>query len=383
MKYSLLAIGIAMALLSGCSTDNSGSSISFVSAAIESLPAVASGAGRRSVLTDPTNADDYDSLRQFFKRQCFMPGSDDFCTPGTITTGDDNDPLKFTTDTLLGFIYHAEMYAGSQQTSCDGSAGTITVDLFAAHTPPDRAATKFLLNYYDLLTCVSQPSWATEGTVYSAYSTDPAGAYQATLTTRHRVPYEGDDDPGQNDFFQVYVSNEGTQPKLLAFNFATACSMAARVILLANLIDHKFVVKYIKPQYDSGSGLAGTTQVVTAIGVGGLNRTTGVPHTGYYFAKFTNSRSRTPTTDEKCFDNAASNAIVDTSVCTTAGLPTSSETWTRTAITTYLDISESDQTRLDAWLAGLETYDVLEAPDDVPVAIGERDTNFPKTITVQ
>ena len=302
-----------------------------------------------------------------------MPDSDNFCPAGTDTSGGDSNPRKFTIMTLLGLIYHAEMYSESIYGSCGGTAGTISADSFVAHTSggdPD----KYILDYNSLLGCVEQDTYSTEGTSYRAYSFDGTADekdYQATLTSRYRVPYAGDATPGQTDVFQVYVSLDETTPTFLAFNFAGSNTMTSRAVLLVNLVTHKFAAKYFSPNEYQNTA-------VTAIGVGGIDRVTGIPNAGYFFTRFLDNNGAE---DSACVDNSDGSIQSDNSNCTAGSVPTS---WTAsTDVQTYLDMTATEVTNLASFLAKFESEALLTAADSPADATDDPELDFPETIVVQ
>lgn len=349
---------------------NNSDRIAFTVGAIESLPQVA--ATRNRLQTGRTNISSYNTLKEFFEQECFMPDSDNFCPDGIDTSGGDSNPYKFTPMTLLGLIYHAEMYSGGMKTSCGGTPATINASSFVAHTPLNSDPDKFLFNYYSLLGCIQPSSGNSEnGVSYSAYSMDSAGAYQATLTTRYRAPYQGVAVPGQTDIFQVYVAMSGSTPTLLAFNFAGANTMYSRAVLLVNLLEHKFAVKYFAP--------GGTTKALSAVGVGGVDRSTGVPHDGYYYVRFTDNVGAEQT---GCVSNRTGDFEGSTLLCSTNSVPVA---WaTGAAIQTYLGIADTDAGHLTAWLnetdGKLRNETLLNASDSPANATTDADSYFPETI---
>lgn len=390
MRNTLKALYITLAVpgmfISGClsNSGNGGSSAdsntsSFSRAAVQALPQTQSSsqaslasASELAGLSSGISINTYSKLASFFEQECFMPGGDNFCPAGVDTSGGDTNPRKFTSYTLLGMIYHAEMYSGGQHTSCDqGAAATIDASSFQALTSSGSDADKFILDYHSLLSCLYEdPSSDDVSKQYTAYSYDTNKSYQATLTTRNRVAYNGVTDPGQNDVFQVYVSKTDDIPSFLALNYAGADTVFSRTILLANLTNNKFVVKH--------SSFNGTDfDTVVAVGVGGVDRTTGIANAGYYMVKFTDSGSEL----EKCVNNANGMIETDMSSCTAATIPTSTS-WTSETVQTYLDMSETQKTHLAAWFTKLADATALGAADTPTNASlgGDPDLYFPRTV---
>ena len=359
------------------SSSSSSSMLGFSGLAVDSLPQVTNNslslmAPSGEITTG--NITSYNSLSNFFEQECFMPGSDNFCPTGTDTSGGDTNPRKFTIMTLLGLIYHADMYSGTLRSTCAGTSGTFNASSYAANTgggDPD----KFILDYNSLLGCVQQDT-SGDGTVYHAYSVAADGSYQATLTNRYRVPYNGSADPGQTDIFQVYVTLSSGTPTFLAFNFAGANTMYSRAILMVNLSNHKFAVKY----YSHGA----TPQAVTAIGIGGIDRTTGTPNAGYFYTKFLEDNGTT--TSWGCVNNADGAIQTNDTNCDTGSVPDSGATWASSNdVKTYLAMSATEATNLAAFLSLFADDSLLtstNSPTNATVG-GDPELNFPKTITAQ
>ncbi|MCP4135353.1 MAG: hypothetical protein GY754_30570 [bacterium] len=374
MKFFIVLICSAAFFLTACGEDEgSGSSMfGLGAAAVESLPQLRQSGGKaygsKATITSGTIAD-YNTLSTFFKLECIMPGMDDFCPSGVdATTGGDSNPYKLTSYTLIGSIYHADMYSGGLKTSCDDTSTTITSGSFVAASSGGDPA-KFLLDYYSLLTCTGQDTSEDlgSGTKYQAYSFG-GGTYQATLTTRYRNPYNGVSSPGQNDVFQVYVGVSSDEPVFLAYNYAGADSMYQRTVLLVNLETHRFAVKH----YEPGSPVKN----LVAIGVGGVNRTTGELNAGYYFAKFTDNSG---TEDDGCIDNATGSFQSDDTPCTGASVPV---TWSSSdTVATYLSMTDDDKTRLAAFLAKFTDQSFFASTDSPENSTTDPEQNFPQSIT--
>lgn len=381
-KINILFVLLIMPcmIISGCTSDSgvgNGDPTSFAQAAIQSLPQTHSQQGGVASafiasVSSGVNITEYSKLDSFFEQECFMPDGDNYCPAGVDTSGGDTNPRKFTSYTLLGMIYHAEMYSGGQHTSCDqGSAATIDATSLVPLTLPSSDVDKFLLDYYSLLGCLYEdPSSDATSKQYTAYSSDANGEYQATLTTRNRVPYNGITDPGQNDIFQVYVSKTDGLPKFLALNYAGADTVFSRTILLVNLTDNKFVVKHSS---FNGSGY----DTVVSAGVGGVDRATGVANTGYYMVKFTDGGSEL----EKCVNNTTGMIDIDMTNCTDASIPASG-TWSSNAVQTYLGMTDTQATHLAAWLTKLADATAMGAADTPTNADlgGDPDLFFPRLI---
>lgn len=362
---ALLAIMLLCVAVSfvGCGSNEvsssgaTGSSIQFASSAIKALPQYSSSSYLRSrfgmlAAAPVANAD----LIGFFKQECQYE-SDNYC-PSNVTASSSN---KFTMQTLLGAIYHAQMYAGALNTSCgEGTAATINATSLTANTGAGTPG-KFVSDYYSLLNCYKTNTDSNGGITHSAYSADSDGSFIANLTARYNYM-------SQTDIFQVYTSlDDNKAPQFLAFNFAAATPLSSRVVLLVNLVDHKFAVKM-----STGTGYRN----IVAIGVGGVN-TTGVPNAGYYYVRTKNAAAEIG--DAKLCVNNADNTYDNTGALTNCEIKDSTANWTSaTAVANYLGMTDNDKTRAAAMLSYFADDSFLVA-QDVPTA-NDADTNFPANI---
>ncbi len=379
-KILIYLFGVFFLFLSlNCSDDNSSKKINeengmfgLGSGAVESLPQVDPGSGvKKSALkanVTTGNISSYNTLATFYKLECFMPDGDNFCPAGTDTSGGMSSPYKLTSYTLIGSIYHADMYSGGMKTQCYGTAASINSGSFTAAQSggtPDM----FLLDYYGLLTCVedlSGNSYTGTGTSHQAYSVDPGQTYQATLTTRYRNPFEGVSIPGQNDVFQVYVGVNNGTPVFLAYNYAGADTMLQRTVLLVDLTNHKFAVKH----YQS------STNFLVAVGAGGIDLQTGTFNPGYYYTRFTNDFGNE---DDGCVDNATGNFEADNTACDAASVP---RNWvTSDSVADYLGMNTEQRTHLAAFLSKFTDDAPLTAIDSPSSSATDPELNFPYAIT--
>lgn len=359
-------IGLSgVATLSGCAQSESGkgTKLGITRGALETLPQVP---GEEAAASAESIAA-YPALASFFEQECFMPGGDDFCPTGTDVSGGTSNPRKFTPMTLLGLIYHAELYSGGLETSCGHDVVYVDEDSFVAHASAGARPARFLLDDFEVLGCLER-GVNQDARVTRLASVDPDGRFQATLTTRYRVPFEGVAEPGQTDVFQVDVSYAGGVPVFLAFNFAGANTMFSRAVLLANLVDHRFVVKY------RAAGEPGATLV--SAGVGGVDRTTGAPHPGFYFVAFSDASGLLT----RCVDNGDGHVQRDLTACTANGVPTD---WKdASAVREYLGLTPSVGARVQAWLDVLASDAVLpeEASPANAAPGGDPDLYFPERV---
>lgn len=327
-------------------------------AAVQTSPRVWTATG---ALDSGTTIAEHSLLATFFKQECHEFPNADFCPAGIdASAGGGLNEWKFSANTLLGLIYHAEMYSNGLHVECLGEPGAIDGEAFESATEggdPDR----FIVDYYPLLECRETQTYA-GSTAYQAYSVDPG--YQATLTTRYKAPsgFPGID---FTDVFQVYLTVDAdAKSTFLAFNWVGISSLSARAIVLANLVTHRFAVRY----QVSGDPFQ---QVLVAIGTGGVDRATGQPRPGTYHARFTDNQGDEATA---CVDNVGQRLQSDDAPCTGAGIPVS---WDAPApVADFLGMTEAERTRLASFLAFFATPDPL-SDLQVPQGPGDADLYFP------
>jgi hypothetical protein len=323
---------------------------------------------------------DYGFVAQLFKMECRRPPSEgvDYCpalTPARPQVG--FDPYQFTMQTLIGFIYHAQMYTGQLVTDCSGpglTPKTVTAGSYAAHSTGGGAdPTRFIVDQLAAYTCrsgnVSDPTKETR--MISAVAD---GSYQATLHTRYGYVANG---PPQTDFFQVDVVMNAGSPEFLALNFASGAPWRSRIVLLANLVNHKFAVKvYVPAQPDTQSQMTAPERYATAVGVGGWDLASGTPNPGYYYIDFKDD----PGVFQRCVDNATGEFQPDFTACTSAGVPVPPGGWASSdAIKTYLSVPAAHEARLAPFLAMFSAAATL-GPTQAWQAAGDEDLYWPATL---
>jgi hypothetical protein len=339
--------------------------------AMRSLPVVnaagtvtkAALASRRVATVQGMTIADYGDLALLFKLECQSLPYANYCPPTVTPTTAIDDPTRFEMGSLIGMVFHAQMYAGEHVTACsgDGYSGiTVGRDSYVAGNATSSLAnpTRFVLDEYARYTCRSRDlsDDATQTRVVSA--TD---AYQATLHTRYR--YDADTVLDQTDLFQIDVSLDGGTPTLLAFNFAAATPHASRIVLLTNLLDHRFALKYYTPVQGGGSA-----RWVTAIGIGGFDLTTGVANVGHYVASLGQPGLRL------CVDNVGGIIESDISPCLAAAVPAA---WvTRAAVEDFLGLDATTINRISTYLDYFEDDSPL-AGTDAWAAPGDEDLYWP------
>ncbi|MFH1263617.1 MAG: hypothetical protein V1495_09290 [Pseudomonadota bacterium] len=377
---AFLGMVFALSCGGGDGSGGNGPSIEFTKGAMGSLPSVYSSTAptmslQSHALTGTITA--YSSLVSLFKQECQLGSTENYCPP-TLHPDFESlmDPTRFEMGSLIGMVYHAQMYTGILDETCEGTGHTpmtVTAASYkAASTDASADPTRFILDNYSLYTCrdtnLDNPSAQTR-----MISTAADGSYQAALTTRYK--YNTGTGGDQTDFFQVYVSidSAGT-PTFLAFNFASAEPHASRVILLTNLTNHKFALKYYVPSQTDNNG-GGTSPVFYAVatGIGGYDYKTGTWYPGHYYV---NSLDDFHAAIALCVDNEAKTFDTDLAACDTAGVPSS---WTASdtdKIKTYLEISATDAGRIGPFLEKFATSDQLSDADDSTSA----DLYFPASL---
>jgi hypothetical protein len=354
----LLAVASSASIVvlggTGCGNRQSGESIEFTRAAMKSVPSMSATGTTAQALTFSASPGtlsaalalatgtiaDYPDLVNLFRKECQHLPNDNYCPPTVHPTTDLMDPTRFEMGSLIGIIYHAQMYGGSLYTKCSGdglSPTTVSAGSYAAADATNALAdpTRFVLDQFSLYTCRSSnvSDSNAETRVVSAVGD---GSYQAALHTRFNYL-----SPGQTDFFQVYVSMQAGSPEVLAFNFSAATPHASRIVLLTNLTNHRFALKYYVPL----QGAMGAALYVVATGVGGYDLSTGNDNPGYYVVSFSMWSGRTTL----CVNNVGAVVQPDTTSCTASSVPTA---WTSSdAIASYLGIPASDTGRIAAFLA--------------------------------
>lgn len=357
MRHALL---LAVPLLAACS-----SPITFTARAVESLPQVAV---ENDGLTSGRSITTELQLRNLFRQECFSPGEADFCPAGTDTSGGQGSPFKFTSSSLLGLIFHAELYSGGLRSACTGRKVTLSPANLKTTTAGGDGM-RFVLDTLALYSC-AELSEEPDKPRHRAYSVAPD--YQATLTLDDHVEQGGG--PLRTAVWQVYTGLDDRQtPTFLAFNYAAVSSLLQRTVLLVNLQTHRFAIKYLTPPPPGETKY----RFVTAIGVGGVDRGTGAGHPGYYFAHYSDDTTQTSPDESACVDNATQLIELDDTECRNAGVPV---TWTSAdAVATWLGLSSAEQARLAPYLAKFADPARL-ALADAPSAAADADTLFPARI---
>jgi hypothetical protein len=318
----------------------------------------------------------YFLVAQLFQMQCRHPSLDaDYCPPGTPPPPVGVfDPYQFTMQSLIGFIYHAQMYT-LLVGDCSGedyTPKTVTAASYAAaSSDPGAEPTRFVLDQLSSYTCraTNVSNGAAETRMISAVAD---GSSQTTLHTRYR--YDSGDGRPQTDLFQIDVAMSGDAPAFLALNFASGGPWRSRVVLLANLATHRFALKFYVPEQPAGAMTAPAHHVVAA-GVGGYDLATGVPNPGHYFIDFLDEPVYGP--QVACVNNAGGEFEADLSSCTAEAVPTG---WASgDAVRAYLEVPAAHAVRLAPFLAVFETAAPL-GPADAWQSPGDEDLYWPASL---
>ncbi len=371
----LLAAAVA---ISGCKGGGR-TTIEFTPGAMKSVPSVSSTPGALTAASPAAGAATvagYFSIAQLFQMQCRHRDSGaDYCPPGTPSPPAGTfDPYQFTMQSLIGFIYHAQMYT-LLVTDCSGSDYSPKTVTAASYSEASSAAgadpTRFILDEFSSYACRASnvSNAAAETRMISAV---PDGSYQTTLHTRYQ--YDAGNGP-QTDFFQVDVAMNAGKPEFLALNFASGAPWRSRIVLLTNLVTHRFALKYYVPSQPSNLPTPAPERYAVAIGVGGYDLATGTPNPGHYTIDFLDEPVYGPL--QACVDNVGGVFQADASSCVADGVPMG---WTTSAdIATYLAVPDAHAARLAPFLAKFGTPATLTAADAWQ-APGDEDLYWPASL---
>jgi hypothetical protein len=395
LSFFVCALSASTAAMISCGKKKSESSntpsgasltLAFASATANSVPQIAPITSSLVGLTT-NDINSNTTLKNYFKQECYMPNDagtsyEGFCPAdvkakldaaiGNAGIGNNTslfNQYKLTSTSLIGQIYHAQMYANVGALSND-CATTSASSLATANSPAFENSSisggtpnKFVISYptgSKLFSCVKQNTWD-GNTTYSAYGFEN-NALNA-LTARYGLPYSGTADQ-QTDIIQVYLAFDSTTlsattptPTFLAYNAAAASG--SRAVALVNLANHKFAAKY----------RWGYTQII-AVGTAGVDATTGTRVAGYYIAKVVNS----PTSTENktfCVNNSDNTytEITDSTACGSNTVP-ALDSLNASTLMTFLEANSTDTaalTNFSAFFASFTTSNIFsnsEMPSD-------------------
>lgn len=331
----LLTGMVAMSfILAGCAAsdddDGGGSSnagFNMAGNASEALPAISSSSNSPALQAVGDDVTDTE-ISNFFKLECHMPGSDDNC-PAGITADDDT---KYSVTTLIGVIYHAEMYMENviDYEMEDCSTTGVTSSSFVTDDATGDTST-YLIDYYDLLDCVGSSSYEGNTQYFTARTSTDSG-YVILVTRKHDTSTSGWD---QSDIYQAYVSTDSDgEARFLAFNTTnindtSSTDSTFRTVLLVNLSTRRFLVKH------HGTG----SNYVIAAGQGGITDS-GEYQSGYYFAKSSGTPSGI------CVDNATQTEAAS------SNCSDEQASWSGASdVASYLDLTATEQTEIENFIS--------------------------------
>ncbi|HET6412744.1 MAG TPA: hypothetical protein VFG53_11840 [Anaeromyxobacter sp.] len=357
-----LRLAVACLALIGCGGGGggggqSGPSIAFTQGALKSVPLLRPPAPAPALMQanaaplTPTSIDTDVFTAQLFKMECREAAGNqgvNYCPAGTppqsqygTTLG--SDPYAFDMQALMGFIYAAQRETWLVA-SCSGTGltpKTVTAGAYFAHSAgPGADPTRFIFDEYATYACrSSQVSDPTAETVVVSAAAD--GSYQTTLHTRYKYVAGGET---QTDFTQVDVSMNSSTPEFLALNFASAEPLASRLVLLVNLTNHRFAMKYYTPQQPGNiPSQPAPERYAVAAGTAGYDLTSGDPNVGQYYLHFQDD----PGEFAECVDNVTGTFETDFTACD-AGLDHSA--WSASAMQGFLGVPASAIDRLGPFL---------------------------------
>lgn len=283
-------------------------------------------------------------IESFFKLECHNDnGSLNFCPSGVDSTSLNT---KFSTTTLIGLLQHADMYLSNIYTvenivdpetgesvetptykTCEkGSPSYTLTNHTPVYTPTD--ANTFVLDFGSLFDCVGDFVFVSN-TSYALYSKAEDNLHFAGLTSRKQdTGSVNGTNYTMSDIFQSYVRRSETgSPVILGFNLASYSDWSAtggdssgeRAILITNISNHRFIVKFIMglpedPQYTDGYAY------IVAIGTAGYDPSNSSWVSGYYLVE---TKFHDDGAAMTCVQNGATPAMVQG--------PTSIATWTAPA----------------------------------------------------
>ena len=351
---------VVIAVAGGCGGGGSGSpsGLAFTKGALKSLPLVRppapTSSARQEVarsLSTPTSIDTDGFTAQLFKMECREAAGNqgvDYCPAGTPPQTDygtalGSDPYAFDMQSLMGFIYAAQRETWLV-TSCSASGltpKTVTASSYFAHASTGADPTRFLFDQYATYACrSSQVADPSAETVMVSAAAD--GSYQTALHTRYKYAAGGET---QTDVTQVDVSMSSGSPEFVALNFASAEPLSSRLVLLVNLTNHRFAMKYYTPQQPGNipDQPAPERFAVTA-GIGGYDLTSGNPNVGEYYIHFLDD----PGEFFECVNNVGGAFEPDFTSCD-ADLDHTA--WTPGAVESFLDVPAATVDRIGPYLA--------------------------------
>ncbi|MBF0351171.1 MAG: hypothetical protein HQM11_09060 [SAR324 cluster bacterium] len=320
-------------------------------------------------------------IESFFKAECHNDGNGlDFCPPGTDTGME----TKFSTTTLIGAIYHADLYLGNiygTTISTDSSGGYKSCASgngkeLTNHTPiitPENA-TRFLIDFGSLFDCAGSET-SDNNTTYFLYSKAKDNQTFASLVTR-KEQYAESFGATFSDINQSYLKNGDAV--ILAFNLADNWDYGRpdnasnrRTVVITNVTTHKFIVKRISTVENTISNDQGNHLV--ALGKAGYDSQNNTWIEGFYMVKADYQGTNQATV---CVQNGLNPAIVSDDNCAEiSGFFV--DGWTIAQVYSWLEIPETDRTNISGFNAFFENSAFLNN-DHIPLNTSDY---FPDSIT--
>ncbi|MBF0238429.1 MAG: hypothetical protein HQM12_12040 [SAR324 cluster bacterium] len=331
-------------------------------------------------------------IESYFKLECQMDDVN-FCPEGVAA--DENS--KFTLLTLVGNIYHAEMYinniypepgaevevddAGNPilpHESCGKLNGKV-LSGDASVVPVDGS--KFIVDMSALYDCAgSEPEF--DGTRYVLYSKAEDEKTYAVLWSSKNV-HNTNFETHHSQITQAYVHKGDST--VLAFNLVgrwkgvnyTGTSSGNRSVGIVNSTTNKFIVKYIWPAEDASD----KNKKLVALGTGGYDPETGVWADGYYMIKAYSEGWTTDSAGEDlvCIRNGITPTVVDSSNCAEISGFFSTTGWTLGEVHQWLGTTSEDQTNLAGFNGFFDDSSFL-TNDEAPLNTTD---SFPDSITAE
>ncbi len=313
-----------------------------------------------------TNFAEY-SVKQYFAYECRM-GDVSYC-PENLELKDKFDH-KFTTTTLIGQIYHAEMYAQGIPMIIEKSTPTEEKKVtFVAETTaekvPDTTGNPYQYIYnmgteYDYVYREDYDSYPS----YYAFNEDE-GAYSLSVVKKF---VESKDFGDQNFILQIYISqNEESDSRVLALNSPSISSQTksssngARVILLVNFETRRFISKY----------RSGDNQLII-IGQAGRDLTTGELLEGYFYSKVKQGDNEFMA----CWNNQSESIVDDENCATEKGLLNGSFD-----VVSYMGLNSQEETDLVEFTSELSNGKCI-ADNKLPLKLEDL-KNFPDKVKIE
>ena len=364
----------------GSLTDSDLNNIRFIASAMVASPMIvgdladpdqvleppASLASKDATVESSEDAEEFLSTAEaFFKMECHMPDDDgniieDFCPEGVEKTMDN----KFTTCTMVGLAYHAQMYLDNiyAWSYVNSDEDILPLDFEFDNSNTDR----LVIDFGDLIDSYRSNSY-NDSYSHSLYHGSLDGTYA-------QIEIRKDDciEPWgcMSDVFQPYFKlDEEGNPAFMAANFASynreigvaeedvsdKSAYTMRAVILINIKEHKFVVKQRNGHTSSGSD-------IVAIGRAGLDLDNWTWNDGHYMVRVTDNDEQVTT----CVQNGETSNIVSEDACEDLEEFFNDDSWTIEDTYDWLQVDEEAQLELAGFNDYLNNGDPI-APELAPI----------------